>query len=90
MESKIFDFISRYMLLTSDEKQAIVSLHIFRVVSRGTILLHGGQLSNEGYFALEGCLRTYYILNGEEKNRPTKKKFNRGMAFCLLFSAIYS
>lgn len=63
----LFDFISKYVSLTNDEKNAIISLDIFRTVKKGTVLLKEGQKSNEGYFVLQGCIRTYYILDGEEK-----------------------
>lgn len=67
MQDLLFDFISKYISLTEDEKQAIVSLAIFHSVKKGTTLLKEGQKSNDGYFVLNGCIRTYYIVDGEEK-----------------------
>jgi CRP-like cAMP-binding protein len=67
MHDLLFDFISKYISLTEDEQQAIVSLDIFRSVKKGTTLLQQGQKSNDGYFVLKGCIRTYYIIDGEEK-----------------------
>jgi len=67
MQNLLFDFLSKYVALTEDEKNAIVSLDIFRSVKKGTILLEKGQKSKESYFVLNGCIRTYYILDGEEK-----------------------
>lgn len=67
MHAILFDFLSKYMSLTEDEKNAIVSLDIFRAVKKGTILLEKGQKTKESYFVLKGCIRTYYILEGEEK-----------------------
>jgi len=67
MENILFDFISKYISLTEDEKNAIVSLNIFRSVKKGTILLKEGQNSKISYFVLKGCIRTYYILDIEEK-----------------------
>ena len=67
MQNILFDFISKYISLTENEKDAIGSLDIFRTIKKGTILLKEGQCSNEGYFVLQGCIRTYYIINGEEK-----------------------
>ncbi|HTO15441.1 MAG TPA: Crp/Fnr family transcriptional regulator [Edaphocola sp.] len=68
MQDLLFDFISKYVDLTEDEKNAIVSLDIFRSVKKGTILLKEGQKSNDGYFVLKGCIRTYYHIDGEEKS----------------------
>ncbi len=67
MQDILFDFMSKYVSLTDDEKNAIVSLDIFRSVKKGITLLKEGQKSNEGYFVLKGCIRAYYIIDGEEK-----------------------
>ena len=67
MKNILFDFISKYISLTEDEKNAILSLDLFRSVKKGTILLKEGQKSKDSYFVLKGCIRTYYVLDGEEK-----------------------
>ncbi len=67
MENILFDFISRYVDLNHEEKNALVELDIFKSYKKGTILLEQGQKSSNGYFVLKGCLRTYYIIEGEEK-----------------------
>jgi CRP-like cAMP-binding protein len=67
MQDLLFDFISKYITLTDDEKKALVSLDLFRLVKKGTTLLKEGQKSKESYFVLKGCIRTYYIIDGEEK-----------------------
>lgn len=67
MESKLFDFISKYISLTEDEKNALVSLNLFHTVKKGTVLLKEGQRTKESYFVLKGCIRTYYVLDSEEK-----------------------
>jgi CRP-like cAMP-binding protein len=67
MQSPLFDFIEKYMALTEDEKNAIVSMDIFRSMKKGTVLLREGQCSTESFFVLKGCIRTFYIVDGEEK-----------------------
>ena len=67
MENILFDFISKYISLTEEEKNAILSFDIFRSVKKGTILLKEGQKSKNSYFVLKGCIRTYYVLDSEEK-----------------------
>ncbi len=67
MQNILFDFISKYISLDEEEKNAIVSLDIFRSVKKGTILLEEGQKSKDSYFVLKGCIRKYYIIDGEEK-----------------------
>jgi CRP-like cAMP-binding protein len=67
MHDLLFDFISKYVSLTDEEKNAIISLDIFRSVKKGTILLKEGQNSKDSYFVLKGCIRCFYIIDGEEK-----------------------
>ncbi|MFT2010106.1 Crp/Fnr family transcriptional regulator [Pontibacter sp. 13R65] len=67
MQDLLFDFLSKYVSLSEDEKNAINSLDIFRSVKKGTTLLEEGQKSTDGYFVLKGCIRTYYLIDGEEK-----------------------
>ena len=67
MENKLFDFISKYITLSEDEKKAIIDLDIFRNYAKGAILLKEGEISNKYYFVIKGCLRCYYIIDGEEK-----------------------
>ncbi|WKZ58556.1 MAG: cyclic nucleotide-binding domain-containing protein [Cyclobacteriaceae bacterium] len=67
MKNILFDFISKYVSLTEDEKNVLLSLDLFRSVKKGTVLLKVGQKSQESYFVLKGCIRVYYIIDGEEK-----------------------
>lgn len=67
MEDDLFDFIGQYMPLTAEEKKAIADLNIVRAFKKGTVLVEEGDAINEGYFVLNGCLRTYYVVDGEEK-----------------------
>lgn len=67
MQDILFDFISKYVSLTDEEKNAILSLDLFRSIKKGTILLKEGQKSKDSYFVLKGCIRTYYVLDSEEK-----------------------
>lgn len=67
MKEILLDFLSRYVSLTEEEKKYIVSLDIFHAVKKGTIILKEGQISKDSYFILKGCIRTYYVLDGEEK-----------------------
>ncbi len=67
MQDILFDFIAKYITLTDEEKNVLLSLNIFRSVPKGTLLLKEGQSSKESYFVLKGCIRTYYIIDGEEK-----------------------
>ncbi len=67
MQDILFNFISKYITLTEDEMNEIISFDIFHSVKRGTILLKEGQNSQDEYFVLKGCIRKYYIIDGDEK-----------------------
>lgn len=67
MENQLFEFINKYMPLTEEEKNAIANLNLFRSYSKGSVLLKEGDVPKVGYFVIKGCLRTYYIIDGEEK-----------------------
>jgi len=67
MKNILFDFISKYISLTEEEKDVILSLDLFRSLKKGETLLKEGQNSKDSYFVLKGCIRTYYIIDGEEK-----------------------
>lgn len=67
MQDLLFDFISRYISLTDEEKETLISLDIFKSIKKGDVILSEGQTSNKGFFVLKGCLRVYYVVDGEEK-----------------------
>jgi CRP-like cAMP-binding protein len=76
MQEVLFDFISKYITLTADEKDALLSLDLFHPVKKGTVLLKEGQHSKESYFVIKGCIRTYYIIDGEEKTTAFYTELN--------------
>ena len=67
MEHILFDYLSKYMILSDEEKKAILDLDVFKSYPSGTVLLKEGDLSTEGYFVIKGCIRSYYMIDGEEK-----------------------
>lgn len=67
MDNILFDFISKYVSLTEEEKNALLSLDLFHSVKKGTVLLKEGQKTKNSYFVLKGCIRSYYVIDTEEK-----------------------
>jgi CRP-like cAMP-binding protein len=67
MENKLFDYLSKYITLSEEEKKAITDLDIFKAYKKGTVLLKEGQQSQLSYFVIEGCVRSYFVIDGEEK-----------------------
>ncbi len=55
------------MPLSDEEINAIVETMNIQLYKKGTVLLNEGQISTEVYFVLEGCVRQYYLVDGEEK-----------------------
>lgn len=76
MKDILFDFISKYVSLTEEEKNALLSLDLFHTVKKGTVLLEDGQKSEESYFVLKGCIRVYYMIDGEEKTTAFYTELN--------------
>ncbi len=53
--------------MDEEEKQAIDECIPIKNFERGTVLLREGQVAKDSYFNLKGCVRHYYIIDGEEK-----------------------
>lgn len=67
MDNEIVKLISRYLDLSNDEATAFAECIPIKTFNKGYILLREGQVSRDSYFVIQGCLRKYYIMNGEEK-----------------------
>ncbi len=55
------------MPLSEEEVMAIVETMTIKQYKKGTVLLKEGQISTEVYFVLEGCVRLFYLVDGDEK-----------------------
>ncbi|MFN8287705.1 MAG: Crp/Fnr family transcriptional regulator [Chitinophagales bacterium] len=55
------------MPLSKEEIEGIVETMTIKQYKKGTVLLKEGQVSTEVYFVLEGCVRQYYLVDGEER-----------------------
>jgi CRP-like cAMP-binding protein len=87
MQDLLFDFIAKYISLTEDEKNAILSLDLFRSVKKGTVLLEEGQNAKDSYFVLKGCIRIYYIIDGEEKTTAFYTEMDALTPHCVITKA---
>lgn len=87
MENILFGFISKYVSLTEDEKNALLSLDLFHSLKKGTILLKEGQNSKESYFVLKGCIRAYYLIDGEEKTTAFYTEMDALTPHCVINKA---
>lgn len=87
MQDILFDFIAKYVSLTEDEKNVLLSLDLFHSVKKGTVLLKEGQKSQASYFVLKGCIRVYYIIDGDEKTTAFYTEMDALTPHCVMNKA---
>lgn len=67
MQDQLIAYFSAIMPLSAEEIAGIRESMCIKTFKKGTILLKEGQVSKECYFILKGCVRQYYVVEGEEK-----------------------
>lgn len=67
MNNKLVEYIAQFPSLNEEETKAIAEKITVRTFSKGTILLKEGEIHDKCYFVLKGCVRQYYLVDGEEK-----------------------
>jgi len=67
MPHALADYIARFISLTPSEVEAITAKIPIRTYEKGHLLLREGMISQHAYFNLKGCVRMYYLVQGEEK-----------------------
>ena len=53
--------------LTEEEKRDIEQSFAIKTYKKGTYLIREGQLVQNAYYVIEGCIRVYQLQDGEEK-----------------------
>ncbi|WP_020536736.1 Crp/Fnr family transcriptional regulator [Lewinella cohaerens] len=67
MHEKFINYFSRISPLSKEESDAIAESMQTAAYKKGDYLLKEGQVSENTYFVLEGCIREYILSDGEEK-----------------------
>lgn len=67
VKNEIIKYLSKYTKITNELEDAITKSTFIKNFKKSTILLKEGDISNECYFLLKGCIRSYIIEKGEEK-----------------------
>lgn len=67
IKARYLDEMKTAVGLSDDECAAIESLNSFREFKKGTVLLKEGQFSSTSYSLVKGCLKSYFIIDGEEQ-----------------------
>jgi len=87
MENTLFNFISKYITLNDEEKNVLLSLNLFHSFKKGTLLLKEGQKTKDSYFVLKGCIRVYYMIEGEEKTTAFYTEMDALTPYCVISKA---
>ena len=67
LKNKFVNYFSRISPLSEEESNAIMENMCIKTFKKGAFLLKEGQMSVDTYFILEGCVREYIVVDGEEK-----------------------
>lgn len=62
-----FSYLENYTTLLPEEKQLLTELCPVRKAARGRSLLEEHEISRAFYFLVNGCVRLFYNVDGEEK-----------------------
>lgn len=66
MQQKLINYFSKITPLSAEEAETITSSMTVKTYRKGDIVLREGQYSNDTYFVLEGCIRQYKVIDGNE------------------------
>jgi len=66
MENEIIKALSKYTPISKEWEEAIIKCNLVRSYKKGTVLLEEGKIANECFFVLKGCIRSFYIRDGNE------------------------
>ena len=66
-ENFLVDYFSQYITLSEEEVQLIKNEDIIREYKKGDFLLKEGQIAQVCFLVLKGCVKRYYLEDGEEK-----------------------
>lgn len=67
MENEIKKYLSKYIPITRELEEELSKIEFIKMFTKGTILLEEGKISNECYFIIKGCIRSFYNKDGEER-----------------------
>ena len=66
MKNTLVEMMSGFIDLTNEEKQGILDAFPVKSLKKGTILLKEGQIAENAFLVIEGCVRKYSYQNDEE------------------------
>lgn len=63
----IIAFLSKYVDISKELESAILKHSKIKQFSKKSIVLKEGQIARECFFVLKGCMKKYFLKDGEEK-----------------------
>ncbi|KAB2918252.1 MAG: Crp/Fnr family transcriptional regulator [Bacteroidetes bacterium] len=66
-DGELISFLNSFDTLTDEEREAIAQNLVVKSYKKGEVLLREGELCDECFFLLKGCLRQYYLTDNDEK-----------------------
>ncbi len=66
MENTLVEMMSNFIELTDEEKEGILEAFPIKKYAKETNLLKEGQIAKNAFLVIEGCVRKFFIQNGEE------------------------
>ena len=67
MDNKFVNYFSKISPLSQEEAEGITQSMRTKSYKKGDFILKEGQISINTYFVLQGCIREYILIDGEEK-----------------------
>jgi len=75
MKNTLVDLMSNFIELTEEEKQGILEAIPIKTFKKDTNLLKEGQVAKDAFLVIKGCIRKFYIDDGEEKTSAFYTEF---------------
>lgn len=66
MKNELVKYISKHLKLSKELENVVIESSNIKTYKKGTIILNENSISNESFFVLKGCLRSYIIKDGED------------------------
>ncbi len=67
MEYKISQMVQQEISLGPEEMDLVDELIPVKAFKAGTVLLEEGKVARDCYFTIEGCIRSYQVVKGDER-----------------------
>ncbi len=81
MENTLVEMMSNFLDLTDEEKQGVLEAFPIKTFGKETILLKEGQIAKDAFLVIKGCVRKYFIEDGEEKTTDFYTEFQSAVDF---------